>query len=443
MITYSPAMGVDRTGSHVLPSWAGRVAKSAAAFAVLTALIICCGAGGILLEWHPIGGPAQPGTQGAGTLPALVGAPSPWTPDGATAPIGAASVLYTSNTWFPDESGWLAGLVGRADDTYRVAEWYGAAGMSAVLSPDGGRLAFDEGVADLATGRVTGYQGSWHRDDYRIESQAWSPDGRTVALLLAEMLDHGSPDSTTRLLLADAATGATTEIASVPTVGALSGWTAAFSPDGSRLAYQNGDRISIRTLAGGATVDLPITGRLAGKGAWTRDGSGLLVVSAAECDCPGHPVRWTVTTVSAADGAVTGPSYTRDGIYALRVLGWWPSGEPVAVEYTPTEYAESTLFTSLHEQYELTSQDGIEAARLITLGSGQRLLAGDEFAMAGDVESIDVADDILAAGKTRPGDPPLLDLDTLSVILAAAFLIPLLTLLSLAVWWLTVRLTRR
>jgi hypothetical protein len=127
----------------VLPSWAGRVAKSAAAFAVLTVLIICCGAGGILLEWHPIGGPAQPGPQGAGTLPALVGAPSPWTPDAATAPIGAASVLYTSNTWFPDESGWLAGLVGRADDTYRVAEWYGAAGMSAVLSPDGGRLAFD------------------------------------------------------------------------------------------------------------------------------------------------------------------------------------------------------------------------------------------------------------------------------------------------------------
>jgi hypothetical protein len=442
LITYSPGGEDGRMSSRVLPDWAGRMAKSAAAFAVLTVLIICCGAGGLLLEWHPVGGPAQPGAQGAGTLPARVGAPSPWTPDAATAPIGAASVLYTSNTWFPDESGHLAAMVGRADDTYRVAEWYGTAGMASVLSPDGGRLAFDEGVADLATGRVTAYQGSWSVVDYRIESQAWSPDGRTLALLVAEVLDHGSPDETTRLLLADVATGATTEIASVPTVAALSGWTAAFSPDGSRLAYQNGDRISIRTLAGGATVDIPVTGRLAGKGAWTRDGRGLLVVSAAQCDCSGHPVRWTVATVSAADGSVTGPSYTRDGIYALRVLGWWPSGEPVAVEYTPTEYAESTLFTSLDEQYELTSQDGIEAARLITLGSGQRLLAGDEFAMAGDVESIDVADDILAAGKTRPGDPPLLDLDTLAVVLAAALVIPLLTLLSLAAWWLTARLTR-
>jgi hypothetical protein len=73
------------------------------------------------------------------------------------APIGAASVLYTSNTWYPDESDWLAGLVARSEDTYRVAEWTGAAGMSAVLSPDGSRLAFDSGIADLATGEVTGW----------------------------------------------------------------------------------------------------------------------------------------------------------------------------------------------------------------------------------------------------------------------------------------------
>ncbi|MEU4619797.1 hypothetical protein AB0G04_07445 [Actinoplanes sp. NPDC023801] len=427
----------------MLPRWTGWVAKSAAVVAVLAMLLLCCGAAGILLEWHPIGGSSQPKAQGAGTLPARIGAPSPWTPDAEAAPIGAASVLYTSNTWFPDESGWLAGLVGRADDTYRVAEWFGVAGMASVLSPDGGRLAFDEGVADLATGRVIAYQGSWSRVDYRIESQAWSPDGRTVALLVAEALDHGSPDTEIRLLLGDATTGATTEIASVPTAGVLSGWTAAFSPDGSRLAYQNGDRISIRTLAGGATVDIPVTGRLAGKGAWTRDGRGLLVVSAAECDCPGHPVRWTVTTISAADGTVTGPSYPRDGIYALRVLGWWPSGEPVAVEYTPTRYAEARLFANANEQAELTSQDGIETARLIVLGSGQRLLDADGFGLSGDVESIDVADDVLAAGKVRPGDPPLLDLDTVGVSLAAAVLVPLLVLLFLAVWSLVVRVTRR
>ncbi|GIE36001.1 hypothetical protein Ait01nite_090460 [Actinoplanes italicus] len=427
-------------GAGVLPRWAGRLAKSAAAVTVLALLVICCGAVGVLREWHPIGGSPQPRAQGAGTLPARIGAPSPWTPDAATAPIGAASVLYSSNTWFPDESGWLAGMVGRADDTYRVAEWYGAAGMGAVLSPDGSRLAFDEGVADLATGRVTGYRGlPGQLDDLRVEAQAWSPDGRTVALLVSRLLDHGDPDDITRLLIADATTGATSEIATLSTVASLSGWTVAFSPDGTRLAYQNRDRISIRTLAGGATVDVPATGRVAGKGAWTRDGRGLLVVSGVKCDCPGWPVRWTVTPISAADGAVTGPSYGRDGIYALRVLGWWPSGEPVAVEYTPTGHAESTLFTSLNEQYELTSQDGIEAARLIALASGQRLLAGDESGMAGDVESIDVADDVLAAGKTRPGDPPLLDIDTLAVVLATAVVVPLLLLLALAVWWLTAR----
>jgi hypothetical protein len=428
-----------------LPVWTGRLAKAAALTAALTTMVFCCGWGGLAFEWHGFGGSSTAAHQGAGTLPARIGAPSPWTPDAAEAPIGAASVLYTSNTWYPDESDWLAGLVARSDDTYRVGQWSGAAGMSSVLSPDGARLAFDSGIADLATGEVTAWGAQWG-DDILVEPQAWAPDGGTVALLAGGWPDPGMNNGTTGLFLFDVATGTPREVARLGRVGALSGWTAAFSPDGARLAYQNGDRLSVLTRADGTTADVPLPAgaRLAGKGAWTRDGRSLLVVSGAECDCGDHPIRWTVTTISATDGAQTGTAYTRDGIYALRVLGWWPSGEPVAVEYTPIEDAAPTVFDKPDSQYDLTSQNTIEAARLINLGTGARLTAGDELGIAGDVESIDVADGVLARGEIRPGSPPLLDVDGIVLALLGILTLAMLVLLSLGTWQLVAgRLSRR
>jgi hypothetical protein len=446
-------LGAPRTGhgdgegtmrSGDLPAWTRRLVSTAVLSAALSVIVLCCGLRGFALEWHGFGGSSTPGRQGVGTLPARIGAPSPWTPDAAEAPIGAASVLYTSNTWYPDESAWLAGLVARSDDTYRVAEWTGAAGMSAVLSPDGTRLAFDSGVADLATGKVTGWGARWN-DDILVEPQAWAPDGGTVALLAGDWPDPGVHNDTAKLFLFDVAGGTSREVAQLNRVDALSGWSAAFSPDGNRLAYQNGDRLSILTPADGTTVDVPLPAgaRLAGKGAWTRDGRNLLVVSGAECDCGDYPIRWTVTTISAADGAVTGTAYTRDGIYALRVLGWWPSGQPVAVEYTPTGDALPTVFDKPGPQYDLTSQNNIEAARLINLGTGTGLMGGDELGIAGDVESIDVADEVLARGEIRPGSPPLLDLDGIVVALLGIITLSLLVLLLLGTWRLVAGLRRR
>jgi hypothetical protein len=426
-----------------LPVWAGRLARTAALTVVLSVLLFCCGAGTEVVQWHPIGGSSTPPEQGVGTLPARIGAPALWAPDAAEAPIGAASVLYSSNTWHQEGAEGLVGLVGRSDDTYRVAGWGVSAGMTSVLSPDGTRLAFYGGIADLATGKVTGWGAQWG-DDIAVDPQAWSPDGGTVAVLAGQWQDPGVNNNTTTLYLFDVATGTPREVARLGQVAALTGWTAAFSPDGARLAYQNGVRLSILTRADGTTVDVPLPAgaRLAGKGAWTRDGRNLLVVTGAGCDCDEYPIRWTVTTISAADGAATGTAYTRDGILALRVLGWWPSGEPVAVEYTPVPGVEPSVLDEPGSQYELINQNDIEAARLITLGTGTRLMAGDEAGIAGDVESIEVADAVLARGETRPGSPPLFDLEGIGLAVLVIFVLSLLVLIVLGVWRLTARLTR-
>ncbi|WP_220148802.1 hypothetical protein [Actinoplanes hulinensis] len=408
---------------------------------VVALLVLCCGYPMFGFEWRPSGGSAKAAPQGPGSLPERVGAPSPWTPDGLEAPIAAASVLYTSNTWFADESGHLSGLVGRADDTYRVTELYGPAGMSSVLSPDGTHIAVDEGVAELGTGKITAFRERDDTSDLRVEPQAWSPDGNSVAVLFGSWNDHGGPDDGVRLKVVDVRSGAMREIAVLSPMAALPGWTVAFSPDGTRLAFQVEDRIRVLTLADGSSVDLPLPAgaRIAGKGAWTRDGQSLLVVSGEKCDCAGYPRRWTVRTIAAADGTVTGPSWTRDGVYALRVLGWW-KGRPATVEYTATRAANPSLFADALGQDELTSQDGIESARLIELGSGRELLAGDEIPVNGDVESIDVPDRILAEGRTRAGSPPLLDLDALTLLPVTVVLTGLLVLLFLGVWWLAARL---
>ncbi|MEU8662633.1 TolB family protein [Actinoplanes philippinensis] len=430
--------------SAQLPEWTNRLAKGVALTAAFAVAAFGCGFGAQVFEWHPIGGSSTPGEQGAATLPARIGAPAPWTPDLEDAPVGAASILYSSNTWFPNGSDGLGALVGRGDDTYRVTGLSDPAGMGSVLSPDGARLASSDGIVDLATGEVTGWGPQWG-DDVSVEPEAWSPDGRTVAVLAGDHLDPGLASDTTKLYLYDVAGGTPREVTELNRVVAMSGWTAAFAPDGARLAYQNDGRLSVLTLAGATTADVPIPAgaRLAGRGAWTRDGRNLLVTTGAPCDCGGHPMRWTVTAISAADGTATGTAYSRDGSYALRVLGWWPSGRPVAVEYTPVEGAEATIFDKPGPQYDLASQEQIKAARLIDLGTGTILTDGDEWGLAGDVESIDVADSVLARGEIRSGSAPLFDADGILVTVLGIVAVALLILISLGAWRLVATLTRR
>jgi hypothetical protein len=399
---------------------------AAALYLTVLALIAGSGLWAAGLAWSPAGAARRSSPPGAGSLPARVAAPQPWTPDGTAAPLGAASVLYSSDDWLIDEADWFLGLVGAETDDYRLIERPGGiAGLSSVLSPDGTRLAATEGVIDLATGRETAFPVEWTA--MWTAPQAWSPDGATLAVL-TDPADGSGP----RLRTLDVGTGATTEIARLSARSALPGWTAAFSPDGSWLAFQTDHGVRVHALTGGGDVDLPIPAgaRLAGKGAWTRDGRGLTVVSAEPCECDDQPVRWTITTISAADGWAAGPSYRIDGAYAVRVLGWSPSGRPVVAEYEAAWTAEPVLPGGGPDWDGPRDLDAVAAVRLIEPGTSRVLLAGDDRPFGGDVESVDVPDSVLATGRMRPGDPPAFGVDIVLVAVLATAAVATLILVA-------------
>ncbi|WP_328477168.1 hypothetical protein OHA21_23815 [Actinoplanes sp. NBC_00393] len=404
------------------------VATTAAVIATAAVVLLFGGFAVWFNGWSPAapgmlsGGDAEAADRepGAGTLPARLGAPGVWTADGEQHPIGAASVLYSSNTWYFDGSDWYLGLVGKKSDTYRVLDLMGAAGMSSVLAPAGDRLAVPDGIVDLAGGRLSEYPAQLR--ELVVDPQAWSPDGTMLAVLT-------STEQENELRLLEVATGKIRDIAPLSFLGALHGWTVAFSPDGGRLAYQVEDRIRVVPLNGGNPQDyeIPPGARLAGKGAWQPDGKGLLVVAGAECDCGDYPMRWTVTTVPIGAAAAP-PAWTVDGAYALRVLGW-SAGRPVAAEYTAVDGTPPATFADEASRFGLTSQDHIQSVRLVELGTGRVLLESDSGA-----ESIDVADAVLAGGATRPGDPMLVDADFLLLAPIVLLGASIATLVTLSVW---------
>jgi hypothetical protein len=415
------------------PNWAARIAATSAALVVLVLVLMVAGITGGLFGWHP-GSPPAADPSGETSLPARVGAPGIRSADEIEHPLAAASVLISGNTWFIDGSDWYGGLIGAGSGGYRVFDNNaGAAGMGAVLSPDGRRVASGDGILDIAAGRWTRYPAAWRDRD--LAAQAWSPDGTRLAVTSRSLEEKppypGSSNGTAATLnLLEVATGAITEVAELDDGATLDGWTAAFSPDGARLAYQARDHLRILTLADRKTVDFPLPpgSWLAGKGGWTRDGRSLLVVAGERCaSCGDYPVRWTITTVAATTGAAQGPRYRLDGAYAVRVLGWWPSGRPVAVAYAPTDDAPVTLFDDASGKDDLISLDKVGSARLLELapGSEHRRLSSI------GTETVDVADNVLAAGRIGPGQVPATSVDRIlagaSVVAAAAAVTALLS----------------
>ncbi|GAA2860727.1 hypothetical protein Acy02nite_57010 [Actinoplanes cyaneus] len=367
------------------PNWPALISIVSAILAVLILFFAVAGFFGGFFVWHP-GTPPDAGRSRAAGLPAAVGVPGIRAADEAEHPVGAASMLLTGEDWFADDSDWFGAVIGAGG--YRVfVNGTNPAGLGAVLSPDGRRLASGDGILDVATGRWTAYPGAWRNRE--LAPQAWSPDGARLAVTSRVSPEDGPyAGGATTLALLDTGTGSITRIAELDEGAIRDGWTAAFAPDGTRLAYQSRDMIFIVTLADGKSVSVPVPAgsRLAGKGAWTRDGQGLLVVSGER--------PWTITTLAVATGAVQGPQYRVDGASAVRVLGWWPSGRPVAVAYAGT------------------------SARLLELAPG----AGQHELSTVGTEGVDVADDVLAAGEVGPADVPATSVDRLlsGLVIAAA-----------------------
>lgn len=370
----------------------------------------------------------------APSLPRHIGAPSMYA---GSSPIGAAGVAFSSDQWSLDGTIDSIALTGAKDDAYRRLSGNpgSTAGLNAILSPDGRRLAVQDGIVDLATDAVTRLAPTG--GDFR-DPQAWSPDGRYLATVTFSQVGDAQPSTFTgewtdavsgaQLDVVDTTNGVRTHIADLDMTAVYDSWIAAFAPAGDRIAYQSGNRVDVASLTGAAIsgFTVPEGTRIAGKGAWTPDGQSLALVAESACTCGSdYDARWTLTTVDASTGTARQPGYTVDGTVAIRMLGWSPAGEPVVVSYDPESpdnldpVAQIVDFRT-HSQAGVdqtgVNLDGIEllgnvsTARVLALrpGAAPRVLLQSTSTGA---ESLDVADNVIAGGLDRPGNPPLLTED--------------------------------
>ncbi|HEU4457311.1 MAG TPA: hypothetical protein VFR81_29855 [Longimicrobium sp.] len=219
---------------------------------------------------------------------------------GKPAPLGPASARARSPSWAPDGS-WLAFESDRASfrDVFRVAPGATAAAarlteapqgsFEPAVSPDGRWIAFAtsrDGDAEVYVMRADGGEPrrltAFHADDW---APRWSPDGRAIAFLSAregaDRIFIVSPDGTNlRKLSAAADTGATRAERSEA--------DAAWSPDGARLAYtlrtrDGRSRIMIADARTGAAREVAgiDTGQ---QPAWSPDGRHLAFTANADDD---------------------------------------------------------------------------------------------------------------------------------------------------------------
>lgn len=391
----------------------------------------------------------EPTVTGAPSLPERIGAPGKWSPSITHAPIDGASVVFGGGDWGFDNLSVDSALTAARTDAYRRVpdSADSIAGITALLSPDGRRLAVEDGLIDVTTGHLVRLAPD--RSGDRREPEAWSPDGRelaTVEYTEPESLppttytgEWTNPVTRASLAVVDIATGHETTIADLNLTTPYDGWLAAFSPDGSKLAYQSGDQVVVVTRSGQAVSHFTVTNgtRLAGKGAWTRDGGGLALVTQTPCGCGRtYDSRWTMTVVEADTGAARPISYVVDGLVAIRLLGWSPAGEPVVVAYhslgpsdldpgtRPVTFRTAASDASGLDQNGLAVDgiellDDVDTADVVALREGRapRIMLTSTTNGAG---SLDVADGVIAGGLTRPGNPPLLTANAVDGAIAVA-----------------------
>jgi hypothetical protein len=358
---------------------------------------------------------------GAGvSLPARIGAPTMWTADERRSPIGPASVVFSGSQWWATETPTVAdevSLVGATSDRYRVLPTSnGYAGMGSVLSGDGRVLADTDGWVDLATGRRTPYPATINSGTTAGVPAAWAPDNHHVVIAMVRQeygwdgVSYALPLTTDGLDILDIDTGVVTTIPKVVAGRSMPGWDVAYSPNGTRIAYQTDDTIHVITTSGATVATIPLTPYtyLAGKGAWTPDGQGLMVVAGRRCSCDQHyPVRWTLSTLVVDTGRQTGSSHVFDGAYAIRVLGRWGSVGPAVERYEAESGTPVTLLDDDDARDELIALDNVADVNIEVIngnGTIQTLLKSD----TDGAETIDIANNVLAGATTRPGDPPLL-----------------------------------
>ncbi|MFE0590069.1 hypothetical protein [Micromonospora echinospora] len=377
---------------------------------------------GVMVVPRLVGWQGQPGTLGvaaqaseASSLPDRVGTPQWGAWSIQRRPVAAASMIFTAGNWWyePPSLGSVAAVAADGDQ-YRLLStgWPVRAGEEALLSGDGGAVAVPNQLVELRTGKTRRLPSVGGAED--TLPVAWSRDGDRLAVVGVDGRYVRQPNgekvyTLTRAVLAvwDVTTSQLTTITDLDPRTLFYGWLAAFGPDGHTLAYQTGGTVTVTTV--GAEVrsrfTVPEGTRLAGKGTWTPDGRGLTLVTQRRC-CAGdaYPSRWQLRAVDASTGAElpTTPRAEQAGLVALRLLGWAPDGAAVVARYHPESDAKVVGF-GVEDGITYGEWTKFETDVVALTDNGTRpLLAGTGEAMHG----VDIADDVIASGRTHPGELP-------------------------------------
>jgi hypothetical protein len=336
------------------------------------------------------------------SLPALIGPPGPFVGSVAERP-GPASVIFSA-------AGNVV-AVGATTDTYhQLFAPTARPGRDALLSPDGDRIAYEDrdaiAVVDLRSGATRRYPVEDRRaNTYR--PLAWLPDGRfLVVLTVVPAADPTTEGITKRLAILDLDRGTADVFAETTWPIALAGFAVAVSPDGRRIAYQYDEFVAVFDRTSRAKTNFrlspaPSRAVLAGKGAWTPDGRSLAILC-RDTD-RWDDSRWELRLVDPATGIERDPANRpgASGLGLMRLLGWNArTGSPVVAGYHAAGTADGS---SLGRGVDETLSIGVTAMGVYELTGGEpvaRVQPVDGITM------LDVADVAIAAGQTRPGEPP-------------------------------------
>ncbi|NES29312.1 hypothetical protein GCE86_17780 [Micromonospora terminaliae] len=383
-----------------------RMAAAVAAVLVLVALVPLSVRGGGPATVAPAGvdGPALPdriGLPGFGSLRAT-----------DRPRLGPASVVFSGQarglTGLIDENG-TVGIVGADADRYRT--WTvgheAPAGEQVLLSPDGRRLAVPAGswehpridLVDLVDGTVRRVP-SPREGSTLTEPAGWAPDGTALVVRDTTPANPEGSAHVNTLSLVRLDTGRAVRLLETEQLPVF-GTPVAFTADGSRLAYQVGDKVLVTSADGQsiASFPLPPESGLAGKGAWLPDGT--LALAGHE---PGTD-RWRLRRVDTSGTDLGVPALPAvAGVTTIRLLGWQADGTAVVVGYRPEPNSPAS-FTGALEMDQRTAYGNVRTVRVLGLAPGAAapttlLTAPDQ------VLAIDVADAVVRAGRVRAADPP-------------------------------------
>jgi hypothetical protein len=302
--------------------------------------------------------------------------------------FGRAIALYVNGSGHEDFSFSQLILAGADRDTYRriaVPDVPNGGLAPARLSPDGTKVAIGgDGITviDLIRGDRTSTPIS---SPAGVVPLAFAPDGRHIAYTRPAERGGSGP-----LSILDISNGGSTSIAGGTIIAA------AFSPDGSRLAYQIGyppaEEISISRLDGTleSRLTLPARTQLAGAAAWSPDGRFLVVIATGPDRPEGNIIYGGDQTYvflpleptgGAAPAPVPGKGLT-PGSWGDAVLGW-QSPTRMLVSTGDVDGTTSNLIVSV----DITT-GGHEVISRFAVGAHDDLAVGDvqlATALLGDV----------------------------------------------------------